>query len=308
MKKLIPQQSPFLIWLIGNIQFDGVTIKKEVTICGMSIEFIVTNYKNYTDLGKESSLVLKDQIFPHSIRSLTYNYAPIFIDCLYLYVSKYPKNINFTRLMKLCLELVYYTPTLISSPNIIIPQGGGGLHTWKGYSQKSVRSQSHHKMSTESFNRFTMYLKLLSENSDISTENVNLLDDLINITNLHDTLNQILLLWAFLEGNFNKDGSEDSDLEVSFKNMLENYYSLNRAKGDPQLQIIKRKIKAQNKTLGTENITQLRNVLAHGKHYYSSGSLNINNWTRKQSVAIFEQRNLLIEIIGESLINKIYIS
>lgn len=292
-----------LIWLIDNIGFEGTTIKKIEKICNIEIEFVITNYDNYSDFGEEAAQAFEKHIVPYSYRVMMQSHASIINDCLFVKIDAYPNNVNFTHLMQLCLELVYYTPTIISTPN----NTAGGLYMWKGYSLSSTSTYSTHEITSNSFDKVLLYLKILCENYNEQRENIKLIEDVVAITHLHDKLNQLLLLWAFVEGNFHRDRTPDSTLELSYNNMINNYYSMGMAIEEEKIakKSIRQRIIGQNELFGIKSITQLRNVLAHGKQYQSNEVLNINNWTKEQSAAISNQRDLLIEVIAQSMINKI---
>lgn len=292
-----------IYWVLGNINFDGVTIKKTVKIDNQEINFTITNHANIIDTGQIFYDFFKKRIYHYSWDIIMHTQAPTPLESIYIHVQSH--NSKLQQVIDTCLRLLYYTPTLISQPGIYIPNAGGSFHQWTGFSQKSTMGISNNVLSNQSFEKFLYYFQIVYKYHSFSREIIKTIEDVIRINDLHDELNQILLLWAFIEGTWTNN-IEDSSLESSFNNMLNNFYRDDYITST-DIKNIRSKITSQNKILGVANITQLRNILAHGKHHYPNGDLNINKWTMKQSQAIFFQRDLLIEIITQSLINGIKI-
>lgn len=75
---------------------------------------------------------------------------------------------------------------------------------------------------------------------------------------------------------------------------------LEKQKKDPEINIVRQKILAQNKLIGAKKYSELRNIIAHG--WFLSEE---DTWSKEQWKAIYDQRDLLIETLTESLVSKI---
>lgn len=200
----------------------------------------------------------------------------------------------FTSLLKLCLRLVYYPPTLISHTAEYIPDVAITLPTWDGW--KNSKPSAKNEINSESFDLVIEYFNLLLP---LNKSFFNSLEELMQISAINDVLYELMLLWSYIEGFWNEIEG-DSKLDKSLLNMLTKDYAPGKTKRDPEINIIRQKILKQNELIGAKKYSELRNIIAHGSFLSKQ-----DEWTKEQWKAIYEQRNLLIETLTKSLVNKL---
>lgn len=281
------------IWLIDNIKFSGNDFTKELIVDGEKIEFLITNYENSKKLGYPFDDWIHNKIVNMGMRN-SMN-SPLPINCVFVIAMTPYKGDNaglISLLMKLCLKLVYYPPSLVShtaeySENVWI-----SLPTWNGW--KNQHPVSENEINSESFDLVINYFNELSATNKSYHK---ALEQIYNIANINDILIELLSLWSFIEGFWNTN-SGDSKLDQSFLNMLTTDFEPGKLKRDPEIRVVTQQILSQNEKIGARTYSELRNILAHGQF------LNLtDSWTSEQWKAIREQRNLLIETTVKALVH-----
>lgn len=281
-------------WLIDNIKFSGTDFTKTVQFNDRNIELLITNYENSKSLSEPFKYWIHDKIVNHGMRNSINN--PLPINSIYIITKNGYENqnsYNFTQLFNLCLKLVYYQPTLISNTAEFIPETALTMPIWNGF--KNSKPTSKNEINTKTFDKVLKYFYALnSQNINYSS----VLEEIYKISSINDVLIELLSLYSFIEGFwFNKKGK--SNLTDSFIAMLGLDYAPgkeNRFKREE----VKNIIKNQNGLLRNPKLDDMRHILAHGMY-----KLEESNWDKEQWEVIYQQRDLLIEIVIDSLINRI---
>lgn len=283
------------IWLIDNIVFSGNEFEKEIIINGEKIKLLITNYEQTKKLEEP----FRDWIHNKIIKvGMTYsNNAPLPINSVFVITKTTYKNEDsslFTGLLKLCLRLVYYPPTLISHTAEYIPNAAITLPTWDGW--RSSKPSAKNSINSENFDLVIDYFNLLYP---LNKSIFNSLEELMQISAINDVLYELMLLWSYIEGFWNENEG-DSKLDKSLLNMLTKDYAPGKTKKNSEINTIRQKILNQNELIGAKKYSELRNIIAHGSFLSKQ-----DEWTKEQWKAIYEQRNLLIETLTKSLVNKL---
>ncbi|WP_338813810.1 hypothetical protein V9L05_21040 [Bernardetia sp. Wsw4-3y2] len=166
------------------------------------------------------------------------------------------------------------------------------MPNWKGFS--SMHSISKKEINSKSFDKVLSYVDTLSK---LGKRHYSILEEIYKITGINDVLIELLSLYSFIEGFwYNHNGK--STISKSIEAMLKDYVPNKEEKFIRES--AKAKIKSQNELFNESNIDGMRHILAHGMYKYKE-----DNWSENQWAAIYEQRNLLIELVIDSLINRL---
>jgi hypothetical protein len=280
-------------WLIDNIKFSGKEFIKTIEFNGEKIELLITNYENSKKLEEPFYDWIHNKIINHGIMYSTNN--PLPINSIFIITKnghKNQKSQDFFYWFSLGLKLVYYQPTLVSNPSEFIPNTVITMPNWKGFS--NIHSISKKEINSKSFDKVLSYVDTLSK---LGKRHYNILEEVYKITGINDVLIELLSLYSFIEG-FWYNHSGKSTISKSIEAMLKDYVPNKEEKFIRES--AKAKIKSQNELFNESNIDGMRHILAHGMYKYKE-----DNWSENQWVAIYEQRNLLIELVIDSLINRL---
>lgn len=284
----------YIMWLLDNVKFDGNDFTKTIQFEGNDIELLITNWENSKNLPEP----FKDWIHQKTVNNLMGQInTPTPLDSIYLLTPNIINKINsdFMSYLTLALRIVYYSPSAVSHPGQYIPKAAISLPSWSNWRHKMYTHNR--KIDSDKFNLVIEYYNILV--SKRIKHNYNL-EQILKIADIGDYLIELLSLWAFIEGFWNPDPSQDSKLDQSLLNMLETDYAPGKRRRDLEIRNITSAIMEQNEKLGSKKYSELRNILAHGKN------LSIeDDWTTEQYKAIFEQRHLLFNIVIKSLMNYI---
>ena len=199
---------------------------------------------------------------------------------------------DFSYLFRLCLKLVYYQPTLISHVAVFIPNAEITIPTWENV--RNMRTISKKEINSDTFNKVLSYFETLSK---LDRSCYSVLEEIYKITEINEVLIELLALYSFIEGFWHNQRGK-SHLDKSISAMLKDYVPQREEKS--KIKDIKDEIKSQNELFNESKIDTMRNILAHGMYKSQEDS-----WSNEQWAAIYEQRNLIIELVIDSLINKL---
>ncbi|WP_417356904.1 hypothetical protein [Flavobacterium sp.] len=284
------------LWLLNNIFFSGNEFTKKINFGDEEVSLLITNYEK----SKALKTPFDDWIHKKIVNILMMQaYSPNPLDSVYILtpneIQRDQDTNDILQRFELSLRLVYYPQTQISHIASHIPKAAISIPTWDSYN--SVTYSSKNQINEDTFDLVIRYFNILKAKNLKYSES---LDQILRIANIGDHLTELLSLWSFIEGFWNPDPSRDSKLDQSLLNMLVTDYAPGKNRRDPEINVITSAILSQNEKIGARKYSELRNILAHGQF------LNIQNaWTADQWKIIYEQRNLLIEIIIESLMNYI---
>lgn len=282
-------------WFIDNIVFSGKDFSKTLEFNDEKIELLITNYQN----SKTIEEPLKDWIHNKIINDGMMNSrnSPLPISSIFV-ITKNPYNhkvsSEFPHLLRLCLKIVYFQPTLISKTAEHVPNLVSTMVTWEGF--KNSRNSSKIEINSNSFDKVIQYFNALKT---IPRLNYFILEEIYRISQIDDSIIELLSLYSFIEGFWYNEKSNKSNITDSFISMLKTNYASGKENKYIRDQIIE-KIKSQNSFLRNEKFDDMRHILAHGMYKKLE-----NVWTSEQWNVLLEQRNLLFQIVFESLINKI---
>ncbi len=281
------------IWLINNINFSGENFTKVIEFEGIKIELLITNYENLKNIEEPFFDWIHNKIV--NIGMLYSTNTPKPINSIFIITkTPYTNGSEFNDLIKLCLKLVYYPPTSVSNVAEYFPEKNISLPTWDEW--KNSKLVSKNTINKENFELVIEYFEILSSKKNKFHYT---LEQIYKIANINDTLIELLSLWAFIEGFWNKNHG-DSKLDQSLLNMLVTNFAPGKKKKDIEIREITQQILEQNQKIGARNYSELRNILAHGEFLKLE-----NSWSNEQWNVIQEQRNLLFEILTKSLIDYI---
>lgn len=280
-------------WLINNIKFSGEDFTVSLTFEEQQIEILITNYQNSNMLSPFFKDWIQSKIVNNGMRMMN---SPLPDKSIFVLTKNGHENSSaneFSQLFRRCLQLAYIQPTLVSHVSENIPNAILTLPTWEGF--KSLTPISKNEINKESFKRV---IKYFNELKVIPRNNLYVLDEIYKICGIGDVLIELLSLYSFIEGFWhNQIGS--SNLATSFNLMLSTDY----APGNENKTIrkgIKSTFEKQNGLLRNSKIDDLRHILTHGIYKNLE-----NSWNSEQWKAVYEQRDLLFQIVIESLINRI---
>lgn len=281
-------------WLIDNIKFSGTNFSKTIDFNGDKIDLLITNYENSKNIKEPfHDWIHKKIIYDGMMNSRN---SPLPINSIFVITTSGYQNKNsydFSSLFKLCLKLVYYKPSLVSHTSELIPNAAITMPTWEGF--KNVTTISQKEINPDTFDKVLLYFNQLNR---LKIKYDSVLEEIYKISGIGDVLIELLSLYSFIEG-FWWNGKGKSNLTDSFLAMLGKDYAPgkeNKAKRES----IKEIIEIQNGLLRNPKLDDMRHILAHGMYKQEE-----NSWDEKQWKAIYNQRNLLIELVIDSLINKI---
>ncbi len=221
--------------------------------------------------------------------------SPLPIDSIYVITTNGYENKNasdFSLLFQLCLRLVYFHPSLISKTSEFIPNAAITMPSWEGF--QNVKNISKKEITPTTFDKVLDYFQAFS---NLNLRHSNVLEEIYKISGINNVLIELLCLYSFIEGYWwNKKG--ESNLTASFQAMLGQDYAPGK-ENKAKREIIIRKIKSQNGKLRNEKLDDMRHLLAHGMNQHEESS-----WDNSQWQTLYEQRDLLFEIVIDSLINK----
>jgi hypothetical protein len=165
---------------------------------------------------------------------------------------------------------------------------------WEDF--KNVRKSSKIEINSNSFEKVIEYFNALKT---IPKLNYSILEEIYKISQIDDSIIELLSLYSFIEGFWYNEKSNKSNITDSFISMLKTNYASGKENKNIRDQIIE-KIKSQNSFLRNEKLDDMRHILAHSMYKKLE-----NDWTSEQWNVLLEQRNLLFKIVFESLVNKI---
>jgi hypothetical protein len=280
-------------WLIDNIKFSGNDFLKKVVFEGNEIDILITNFQNSKEIKEPFNDWIHNKIINQGMMNLGNSPIPldsIFILTLNGYDSE--NSHNFTSLFQLCLKLVYYQPSFVSCTAEYIPEVAITLPNWQGF--RHSQNFSRLEINSKTFDKVLHYFKVLN---NLEAGNRHILEEIYKISGIDDELIELLSLYSFIEGFWwNKKGT--SNLTDSFKAMLGQDYAPGKENKQKRKNIIEL-IENQNGLLRNPKLDDMRHILAHGMNKHLE-----NSWNMEQRNAICEQRNLLFELVIESLINR----
>lgn len=281
-------------WLIDNVKFSGKDFTKKINFDNREIELLITNYENSKNIEEP----FQDWIYNKIINDGMMNSrnSPLPIESIFVITKNGYENKNaseFSLLFKLCLKLVYFRPTLVSHTSEFIPNVAITMPNWEDFKSVTISSQT--EINPKTFDKVLFYFETLN---NLNIKHNSILEEIYKISGINDVLIELLSLYSFIEGFWwNKKGK--SNLTDSFSAMLGQDYAPGR-ENKTKRESIKRVIESQNGLLRNPKLDDMRHILAHGLYKQEEDS-----WDEKQWKAIYEQRNLLLEIVIDSLINKI---
>ncbi|PHR47598.1 MAG: hypothetical protein COA32_06465 [Fluviicola sp.] len=281
-------------WLIDNIKFSGVNFSKTVDFDGNKIKLLITNYENSKCLEEPFQDWIHKKIVNDGMMNSRNNPLPI-KSIFVITTSGYENNSSsdFTLLFNLCLKLVYYQPTLISYTSELIPNAAITMPTWEGF--KNISTVSEKEINPDTFEKVLLYFNILNS---LNVKHHNVLQEIYKISGINDVLIELLSLYSFIEG-FWWNGKGKSNITDSFIAMLKHDYAPGK-ENKAKRELIKQKIETQNGLLRNQKLDDMRHILAHGMYKQEE-----HLWDKEQWEAIYNQRNLLIEVVIESLMKKI---
>ncbi|WP_338760708.1 hypothetical protein WAF17_14100 [Bernardetia sp. ABR2-2B] len=280
-------------WLIDNIKFSGKEFTKTINFNGEKIELLITKYENLKDIEEPFHDWIHNKIVNHSMRNLSNN--PLPINSIFVLTKNGYTNHNsqdFSYLFRLCLKLVYYQPTLISKVSEFIPDAAIIMPTWENV--RNMRTISKNEITSDTFNKVLSYFDTLSK---LDRNCYSVFEEIYKKTEINEVLIELLALYSFIEGFWHNQRGK-SNIDKSIRAMLQDYIPQKEEKF--KREVIIRKIKSQNELFNQSSIDKMRNILAHGMYKSQEDS-----WSNKQWKAIFEQRNLIIELVIDSLVNRL---
>ncbi|SCX19444.1 hypothetical protein [Flavobacterium saliperosum] len=293
MQHFMKNDTRYGIWLIDNINFSGKNFTKTIEFEGNKIELLIANYENLKNIEEPFYDWIHNKIVNMGMLYSMNNPKPI-NSVFIITKTPYTNGNEFNNLIKLCLKLVYYPPTLVSNASEYFPEKTITLPTWNEWKNSKLISKS--IINEESFELVIDYFNILISKK---LKFHYTLEQIYKIANINDTLLELLSLWAFIEGFWNENKG-DSKLDQSLMNMLTTNFAPGKKKRDNEVRVITQQILEQNNKIGARNYSELRNILAHGEFLKLEHS-----WSSEQWEAIQEQRNLLLEVLTKSLIDYI---
>lgn len=281
-------------WLIDNIKFSGNDFSKKVMFEGKEIDLLITNFQNSREIKEPFKDWILNKIINNGIMNMGNSPIPlysIYILTLNGYDSK--NSYNFTSLFKLCLKLVYYQPSFVSHTAEYIPEAAITMPNWQGFRHSQTISKL--EISSKTFDKVLYYFETLNSQE---IRHSHILEEIYKISGIDDVLLELLCLYSFIEGFWwNKKGK--SNLTESLLTMLGKDYAPGKENKEKR-EIIISTIQSQNGLLRNPKLDDMRHILAHGMYKHEE-----NSWNKDQWNAIYEQRNLLFELVIESMINRI---
>ena len=284
----------YACWLIDNIKFSGTDFLKKVMYNGKEIDILITNFENSKNIKEPFQDWIHNKIINHGMMSVGHN-NPVPLDSIFvLTLNGYDnENKNFSLLFRLCLKLVYYQPSFVSDTAFYIPNAVIGMPSWHGFRHSQTISRL--EISPQTFDKVLYYFNILN---DLNIKHSHILEEIYKISGIDDVLIELLSLYSFIEGFWwNKKGV--SNLTNSFLAMLGQDYAPGK-ENKQKRERIKRTIVTQNGILRNPKLDDMRHILAHGMYKQEEDSWSKNQWN-----VIYEQRNLLIELVIESIINRL---
>lgn len=284
----------FGCWLIDNIKHNGEPFTKTVYFNGNRIDLMISNFGEIPAFDEHLNDLIHDKIL--NFNTFNGGAAPSATESIYVITTSgynLEDPFSFTWLFNLCLRLVYYQPTLVSSVAEALTNGTRFLPKWEGF--KSVRVSSLSEINSTTFDKVLTYFNLLST---ISKAELIFLEEIYKITTIDDVLISLLALYSFIEGFWHNHNGE-SNLTNSFNAMLGFDFAPGK-EHKPIRDKIKKQIEEQNGLLRNGKLDDMRHILAHGMYKKLEGE-----WKDQQWQAIYDQRQLITDIVIESLINKI---
>lgn len=281
------------LWMIFNFK----SIKSEVTIDidyeGEKVSLLITDYERAIKINE----VYADWIEQKLVNPGGWIRArqPNPFDCLYVVTPNPCATHNTQKLFStihLALRMSLPTPIYISGVGEYIERAAITLPNWPNIPESFLVSKV--VIEPQSFIYFENYLlSLLSLDKRYFPS----IEQIYKISLINDVFLEVLSLWAFIEGFWNARGGE-SDLSESFLNMITKSLYPGSKKKDVNVQLATRKIDSQNDVLGAKTYSHLRNLIAHGAYLEL-----LDIWNTKQIEAIYEQREHLLKLVYQSLVN-----
>lgn len=277
--------------------FNFESLKSEITIDidfeGEKVSLLITDYERAIKINE----VYADWIEHKLVKPGGWIGArqPNPFDCLYVVTPNPCATHNTQKLFSaihLALRMSLPTPTYISGVGEYIEKAAITLPNWPNIPESFLASKV--VIDSESSDTFEKYiLSLLS----LEKRYFPSIEQIYKISLVNDVFLEVLSLWAFIEGFWNtRDG--ESDLSESFLNMITKSLYPGSKKKDLNVQLAVRKIDSQNDVLGAKTYSHLRNLIAHGSYLEL-----LDNWSTKQIEAIYEQREHLLKLVYQSLVN-----
>lgn len=274
------------------MNFDGSSFYSRIESEG--VDLIVTTSKELDKVEGHLKDWLKTYVFEHGMLRSTNSALPI--NCVFVITTNGYENNESSfdpQLFQKSLRTVFYPPAQVSSTGTYIPNGGGAGPNWNDYRMSKPAAIS--SCSSETLNQAICCYDILRGKKK-STSYV--LDEIYTLANINNVLIELLSIWSFIEGFWSTKGQQ-SNVTDSFNSMLATDLAPGK-EGKPKRTIIQKKISTQNGKLRNPKVDDLRHILAHGMYKNME-----REWSKEQWAAIFEQRNLLVSLVNESLLNRI---
>lgn len=199
------------MWMINNINFDGIERSINLKVDGKDQKLTFTNYENASQLNFPFKKWITE-IIPKYHRITD----PMFTESIFVMTenpNQHCKPWDFLLLIKLCLRLVFYKPTVISHPFEWINDSPSTGPTWDIYQPNIV---SKRQIDDEALSKLIRYYEILSK---LNTSIFNPLEEVMRISAINDVIYEVMLLWSFIEGFWN-EADRNSKLDKSLINML----------------------------------------------------------------------------------------
>lgn len=281
-----------VLWMIYNAGKLKGTFERDLTIDEEDITLCFGNYSDLNGFPLFYREWIQDKILNFWGMSVGRDPAPM--DCFYIYTKSEIETDKLVEVTSQCLRLSFPPPTMISiPPGVHIEKAVLCMPCWEprrnGYSIVNDEVDG---------DKVDELISLIVRFSQKSSSYYPQFEQIFRVAAIDDVLIEILSLWAFIEGFWN-DNSDQSDLERSFKNMLNTDLFPDASTRREPVRVIRKLINEQNNILGAANITKLRNIIAHG--WYVS---LCDTWSAEQWKAIREQRHLLLDMVLKALIER----
>lgn len=279
-------------WLIDNVIFEGSDFRTQIE--GENIDLLVTTYNGLKNADGHLKDWLINFVFGHGMQHSTNAALPI--NCVFIITTSGYRNDEHSfdpLLFQKSLRTIFYPPAQVSSTGTYIPNGGAGGPSWNDY--RMTKPAAITTITIETLNQaISCYVVLRKKKQRASY----ILDELHELANINNVLIELLSIWSFIEGFWSTKGQQ-SNVKDSFVSMLTSDLAPGK-EGKSRRTIILKKISEQNGKLRNSKIDDLRHILAHGMYKNME-----NEWSKDQWSAIYDQRNLLVSLVYESLLNRI---
>lgn len=285
-------------WLIHNIKFDGKDFIKKVDFKWDVIELLVTNYQNL----KENTEInhIKEWLFNFVIDSWMMqvsSWKPLPINCVFLVsISPIRHDIywDFNENFESALRFTFYDPIQVSTVGTYIEKW---WWAWPWWNNIQNLSSSNITISDSLLDKVEKR-SLLLWNTNYNETRV--LEQIHKISCIDEVLIELLALYSFIEWYWH-NWEPKSNFTDSFNIMLKSDYAPWKLQKDRNFRKkIKEKLEKQNAKFRYAKVDDMRHILAHWIYKKSE-----KDWWNLQWKTLSEQRNMLFDIIFESLFNQL---